>query len=337
MPRPEISPHINSLPLCAAQLDIWRAQKLAPHDTLYNIGGYVEIFGAVDPNVFAEALQQGLRAADSFHLRFAESPDGPRQSFGPIEATRIPFMDLSSTLDPRAAAFAWMQRSMATPFNLAMGPLHRFALLRLSANRFFWYAAYHHLVTDLLGGTVFVRHVAELYNAAMGLAAAPVSTLTPWAQVISDEAQYRTSTRCQRDREYWLEQMRGRPSPVTLSGRVPAWPMGTIESVGCIRAPVFCALDALGRNSGAGVVAVLYAAVAVYMARMTGRSELILGMPVAARTNPTLRRSTGIAGNTVPLLLHVDLSQTFRSLSERVGIRIRSVSAPAVPVQRLAQ
>ena len=175
-PRPKISPDISSLPLAAAQLDIWRAQRLAPHDTLYNIGGYVEIFGAVDPGVFAAALQQGLQAADSFHLRFAESADGPRQFLGPIEAGELPGIDLSGALDPRAAAFAWMQRSMATPFNLATGPLYRFALLKVSANCYFWYAAYHHLVTDLLGGTVFVRHVAELYNAAMGLAAAPEST-----------------------------------------------------------------------------------------------------------------------------------------------------------------
>jgi nonribosomal peptide synthetase DhbF len=311
------------LPLAAAQLDIWCAQKLAPHDTLYNIGGYVEIFGALDARLFAAALQQGLRTADSFHLRFAEFPEGPRQSFGPIEATELPCIDLSDTLDPRAAAFAWMQRSMAMPFNLATGPLYRFALLKVSADCCFWYAAYHHLVTDLLGGTVFVRYVAERYNAAMGAAAVPESTLTPWAQVIDDEAQYRTSTRWRRDREYWLEQMRGRPSPVTLSGRAPVWPVGTIESVGCIRGPVFCELEALGRTSNAGVVAVLYAAVAVYLSRMTGRSDLVLGMPVAARTNPTLRHSTGMTGNTVPLSLHVDLSQTFRALTERVGVRIR--------------
>jgi hypothetical protein len=245
------------LPLSAAQLDIWRAQKLAPHDTLYNIGGYVEILGAVDPQVLAAAMQQGLRAADSFHLRFTESAAGPRQFFGPIEASELPFIDLSGTVDPRAEAFAWMQRSMAMPFDLATGPLYRVALLKVCTNCFFWYAAYHHLVTDLLGGTVFVRYVAELYNAAIGVAAVPAATLTPWAQVVGDEAQYRTSTRCQRDREYWLEQLRGRPSPVTLSGLTPVWPVGTIESVGRIRGPVFRELEALGRASNAGVVAVL--------------------------------------------------------------------------------
>ena len=45
--------HYNAaLPLSAAQLGLWFAQKIDPQSAAYNIGDYVEIHGSVDPALF---------------------------------------------------------------------------------------------------------------------------------------------------------------------------------------------------------------------------------------------------------------------------------------------
>ncbi|HEV2703440.1 MAG TPA: amino acid adenylation domain-containing protein, partial [Steroidobacteraceae bacterium] len=321
--HPESKPDTHGLPLSAAQLDIWRAQKLEPAATLYHIAFYVEIFGALDRDIFTAALQQGVREADSFNLQFSQSAAGPHQHIGRNDAADVAFVDVSETADARAAAMSWMQQSLERPFNLAAGPLHRFALIKTSTDMFVWFGAYHHLTTDLFGATTFMRYVADLYNARIGPGATPVAGLTPWQEVLADEADYARSERYRRDRQFWRQQLQERSNPVTLSGRPPAWPRGTIENVASISGSTFAQLKALGRDSNASVAAVLFAAVAVYLARMTGRRDLTIGMPVAARINPRLRRSTGVVSNTVPLRLAVDFGQDVRSLVEQVGIHMR--------------
>jgi amino acid adenylation domain-containing protein len=309
------------LPLSVAQTDVWRAQKLAPGDTLYNIGGYLEIFGAVDRRVFRAALYRALNEADSLLFRFTETATGPQQVRMPAEDVDIPFVELSASKDAPGEAQAWMHADMERPYDLSGGPLFRFALIKVSDERVFWYCAFHHLITDLFGAEVFMRRTAELYG--LDERASAAVELTPWAEVLRDEREYRASARCERDRAYWRERLRDRAAPVTLSGRPPGWPSAALGSTGSIPRVTLTRLEELGSACGTNLVAVLFSAVAAYLSRMSGCRDLILGMPVAARTNATLRRTAGFVANVVPLRLEVDPAQSFAALLRHTGGRIR--------------
>ena len=95
-------------PLTATQRAIWVAQMLDPQSPLYNIGEYLEITGPIDSTRFAEALRQVIATADSLHLKFVPTPDGPRYFVGRDPNWQLPYLDLSNETDPRAAAEAWM-------------------------------------------------------------------------------------------------------------------------------------------------------------------------------------------------------------------------------------
>src|ERR1700748_1294689 len=123
------------LPLSVAQTDVWRAQKLAPASPFFNIGGYVEIRGSVDPKVFEAAVGRALEDSDSLRFRFVETEHGPGQVRAAVGQLEIPTVDLAGTVDSHAAALAWMQADMDKPFDLSNGALYRFALLKLSDNR----------------------------------------------------------------------------------------------------------------------------------------------------------------------------------------------------------
>src|SRR5262249_22232778 len=155
-----------------------------------------------------------------------------------------------------------------------------------------WFCAFHHLVTDLFGSALFLRRTADLYNEATGLQQAAAADLTPWSEVLQDEEEYRGSERAASDREYWRAQRRGRPDAATMSGLPPEWPAATLQCSGCIPQPIVAKLAALGATHRTSLSAVLLAAIALYLSRLTGKRDVILGMPVAARTSSRRRRST---------------------------------------------
>ena len=314
---------MERLPLSAAQTGVWLAQKLAPEDPAYNIGGYVEIFGEVNRAVLQRAVSEALAQADSLRCHFVETAEGARQVISPASGGDVQLVDFSSGSHPRDDANAWMRNATATQFDLASGPLYRIVLLKLAQDRYYCCGTFHHLVTDFFGIILLLRQVAARYTALLDPAAPAAPPLTPWPEMLQEEAAYRASTRYSRDREFWIKQLQGRPEAVTLSGNAPSWPTATIEREASIPRSTFLRLDELGTACNVGVAGVLFAALAVYLSRLSGQRDLLLGMPLSARTGPKHRGSTGFMANVVPLRLQVDPGESFTDLLRQVGTRMR--------------
>ena len=323
---PSHAPNLASLapfPLSAAQADIWYGQKLHPDSACYNLGRYIEIFGAIDPALFVAAIRQAVDETDGLRLGFVETELGPRQFFRHEDDVAVPYLDVSSEDDPQASAVAWMREDMARAFDLGGGPLFRYALFKTASDRFFWYEVNHHLINDAFGASLVERRVAGLYLALIDGMPTTTEVSPSFIELLQENDAYAISTHLDRDKLFWRAQLAGRPDPLTLSGRRPDWSDELIHSAGALPRTTAAALERVGQAHGASLAAVITASTAVYLSRMTGSRDVVLGMPVAARASPKLRRIVGLASNVVPLRLTVDLAPTLSDLLQQTGRRMR--------------
>ena len=180
-----------ALPLSAGQLGVWFAQQLNPSSAAYNIGEYIEIFGPIEPALFEQALRQVVIETEALCVRVVEQPDGPRQVVDVPPDWDFPYYDLSDVADPRSKAKAWMMADLARPVDPVDGPLFGFALFKLSADRFAWYARYHHLVMDGMGMALVARRVADLYTKLSVGPAALGDAFGTLADLLEEDAAYR--------------------------------------------------------------------------------------------------------------------------------------------------
>ena len=190
------------LPLSAAQLGVWFAQKFDSANPIYNIGQSIEIHGPVDPSLFNAAVTQAVIDTEAFQVRFLEESDGPRQVIGLPSEISVPLVDVSAELDPQAAAEAWMKADLANPVDLLRGPLFRFALFKAAPARFFWYQRGHHIVMDGFGGALFERRAADIYTALVNKLPCSENPFGSLAVLLEEDASYRASERFARDRQY---------------------------------------------------------------------------------------------------------------------------------------
>src|SRR5690606_42018601 len=58
------------------------------------------------------------------------------------------------------------------------------------------------------------------------------------------------------------------------------------------------------------------------LAQLTGTEEVILSLPVTARTTAAMRRSGGVASNIVPLRLHVRYDTSVTELLRQVQVEV---------------
>ncbi|MGW6423159.1 non-ribosomal peptide synthase/polyketide synthase [Nocardia sp. NPDC055053] len=291
-------------PLTPAQLGVWYAQLLDP-DVPITIAQYVDITGELDAAVLQQVTAEAAHAYGSPLVRIGESDGVPYQVVDhaiPVE-TELPLIDLRHHDDPVAAAHEWMRAEFGAPIDLLTDRLVAGAVLRVGEARWFWYLRGHHIVLDGYGAFTNSQRIAELYTARM--LGTPAREVVPGdlAELVEGEQRYRESTRFAGDREHWAERIAGLDSPTGLDTRTAPRAAINLVTGGRLSEKLVDRLETIAASDDSTISAVLLAAFAAYLGRLTDRPDAVLSLPVTARTTAVMRRSAGMLSNIVPLRL----------------------------------
>ncbi|MGW6521224.1 amino acid adenylation domain-containing protein [Streptomyces sp. NPDC054962] len=298
----ESLPEDERRPLSGAQEGLWYAQRLAPDSAAYNTAEAVEIHGGLDIALFEAALRRTVGEAGTFALRFLDTDDGPRCRPAP-DADDWPLhrVDVSDAADPEAAAWKLIRADLATPVDTDKGPLFAHTLLTLAADRHIWLLRAHHLLLDGYSYKLLGRRLADAHNAlAEGRDPGP-GGFAPVGRLRTEEAAYLASERRDRDRDHWTRRLADLPEPARLTRRTapPRAPFlrHTVE-LGPLDAE---ALSAAAAGLGITRADLIATALAVYLHRMTGTDDLVLGMATMSRLGSAALRTPGTASDVLPL------------------------------------
>lgn len=309
------------LPLTPPQNGVWFAQQLDPTRLDYTIGEYLEIRGAVDPGLFAEAVRLTVAGTESLCVRFAEADGVVRQMPAGPPPLRMETVDLSGRPDVDAEAERLMRAELARPTDLATGDVCRHLLVRTGARSYRWMQAYHHVVADGITGSMLARRTAEVYSALVAGEPVPAPDGAPWARIVAGEEEYARSAQMVADREFWRAKLDGAPEPVSFTGSAPGPVSGTTVRVsGDLDAADARVLRDAARRHGTRWSALVMAASAAFLHRAGGTEDVVLGLPVTGRTTPDARRTPGMFSKVLPLRLAVTGATT-------VGELVRDTSA----------
>ncbi|WP_327178947.1 amino acid adenylation domain-containing protein [Streptomyces sp. NBC_01335] len=313
------------LPLTAAQAGMWYAQALDPLSPALNTAECVEIDGPVDPEHFAAALAQVASEADALRIRVEDSPGGPRQRVRASVELPLYIADLRAEKDPDEAAGAWMREDLARSCDLALGPVFGHALFRVGEERWLWYQRIHHLAMDGFGYSLLVRRTAEVYSALAAGGAPEPTPFRPLAELVAQDAEYRASDALPADRAHWSEAFADRPEAPRFAGRGALPSRTSLRRTASLPAETTERIRELASRLRATWPEVLIAAQAVYASRATGRSDVVLGLPMMGRMGSVALRVPGMVMNVLPLRLEVSPEADFAQLVRQVVLGIRTV------------
>ncbi|MFI9239252.1 amino acid adenylation domain-containing protein [Streptomyces sp. NPDC053079] len=326
------------LPLSAAQAGIWFAHDLDPTGRRYNIGEYKEILGPVDPERMAAAWYRLARETDVLRIsRIERDEDGLWQVLDAEPGERrLEIVDVCAEPDPAAAARAWMTADMRTPMDLTAGGLSHFALLKLADDHFFYYQRYHHIVIDGFGLALLDARITQLYEQSVAGVPWEPGTFGTLAEVLAEDAAYRDSQAAADDRAHWKEHLAGLPETPRLAERDRPEPVTADSELFVRRSVMLSAADAARLRTAAREARtrwsmLLIALIAAYLHRVTGRDELVLGLPVTGRPTASSRRTPGMASNILPLRVGVRPWTTLGELVASVTAEVRGALGHQLP------
>ena len=310
------------LPLSTVQRGIWFAQQINPASAAYNIGEYIEIHGPISPVVFEQALRRVVIEAEALHLRFSTDAGLATQRMGSLSQWSVPIIDVSGERDARAVAEAWMQADLARPIDVSQTPLFRFALFKASADRFYWYACYHHIVMDGFSMWLLARRVAHVYTHLYRSACSPGDDFNSVAVLLQQDSDYRNSQNYLSDHEFWRSYLADPPEPIRLGSELQLKSKGSLRHSAHLPRSTTDQLRLIAQDAGTSFAQIVSAATAVFLHRLSGRTDVVFGLPLANRKQ-VYRAIPGMTSNVLPVRLTIRPDMTFLEVIESTKRQIK--------------
>lgn len=305
-----------TVPTTESQREIWYSVQMGDAaNCAYNESLSLHIHGALEINKLRIALQTLIQRHES--LRMTVNADGTRLCIN--HSQPLPWSDIDLSQLPQSdrddQLTTLRQETVTTPFNLKYGPLFRTQLVRLSEQTFILMLTAHHIICDGWSWGVLIPELGKLYSAAVQ----GMQPMLPSPERFSDYAlNLATELESAEGRAtlaYWQQQF---CDPVPVLDLPTDFPRAGIRTFRGNRwdwelePAVFVQLQQLASQSNVSVLTLLLASFEVFLARLTGQNDLVVGLPVAAQAMTGQTQLVGHAVNLLPLRSHVSPQSTFR-------------------------
>ncbi|MCW8193296.1 amino acid adenylation domain-containing protein [Proteobacteria bacterium 005FR1] len=304
-----------------AQREIWLAAQIdTGSNCAFNESLSLRLRGDLNRHALVAAIDRLRQRHDALRATF--SADGRKMQVTENGQSDIELLDFSDLGTAEAEQKLAELRSTvaATPFDLQHGPLSRFQLLHLGADEHLLVVTCHHIVCDGWSIYLLCRELGELYAAELGQA----SSLPPAPSFADYAAWERSSEIAQKHRaslDYWRTQLAD-SAPFLELPTDKARPAVKTYGAQRIDYPIDAEIVRQARRLAAGqrttLTAVLLSAYAAFAHRLTGREEVLLGLPFAGQLAKQDMQLVGHCVNLLPLKIRVNDEEGFEKLLARV-------------------
>jgi amino acid adenylation domain-containing protein len=338
--RSELSP----CPLSFAQERLWFLAQMEPDNPFYNMAGTVQLQGNLNVPVLAQALNAVVRRHEALRTSFKIVDGEVRQVIDAATAVSVGLIDLSA-LDGayrQNTVKALARQEAQAVFDLRQTPLLRAVLLKLDDRRHVLLATLHHIVADEWSLRLLIKEIGACYQdfnsgVPLSMPELPVqyADFAVWQRNRLQGELY------DRQIAYWRQHLAGAPTTLELPAnraRPPLMSYRGAEHEWVLEQDVSAALNALSRQAGTTLFALLMAAFNILLSRYTGKNDICVGYPVANRNHREIENLIGFFVNT--LVLRTDLSDnpTFVELLASVNRHLLDAqNNQDLPFERLVE
>ncbi|GHO57934.1 non-ribosomal peptide synthetase [Ktedonobacter robiniae] len=327
----------QALPLSFAQQRLWIIDQMTPGGSAYNIPLAVHMRGPLQRDALEYSLRSVVQRHEILRTTFSIQGELPTQHIHATEHVfALPVIDLSALTPAErdSRVRQWMLQEVEWDFDLSTGPLFRAHLLILAANEHILLWTMHHIVSDGWSRNILLREVSYLYNAfTQGDAVSLPALVLQYADYAVWQRQWLQGATLQQQEDYWRDQLAG-ITPLALptdSPRPPEQTMCGAAHTLHLSEELSQALRALSQQEGVTLFMLLLASFQILLGRYSGQEDIVVGTPIANRTQAEVEDLIGFFVNTLVLRTDLSGSPTVREVVRRV----REVSLGAYAHQDL--
>jgi amino acid adenylation domain-containing protein len=312
-------------PLSFQQERLWLIHQLNPDNDAYNITRTAKLTGALDKHILEKSINEIIRRHDTLRTIFTSDKQGPAQVI--LNELSLPLQTIDLKDFPREKqeqkARQITRDESRYVFDLTTGPLLRTKLLILSDDEHVFLLVIHHIISDGTSIQIFIRELVQLYQSFSQGKPSHLQQLP--VQYVDYALWQRQWSRINKKQEnFWVDQFKGEiplltlpldyPGPVTrdFEGNTVFFQLDTRETN---------ALKEMALKKGTTLYVVLLAIYNIWLSKLAGQEDIIVGTLAANRRHPDVQKLVGMFVNTLVLRNYPYHEQTFAGFLDQIKTR----------------
>ncbi|MCU1640368.1 MAG: non-ribosomal peptide synthetase, partial [Nocardia sp.] len=333
------------VPLSLAQQRMWVLNQFDPESAAYNIPMAIRLQGALDVPALRQAVEDVLTRHEVLRTWYPESAPGAAAYQEILSVAEV----LPDGLEVERAddIGARVAELVFTGFDVAQHvPLRVRLITGDDPDDYLLVLVAHHIAADGASMAPLARDLVAAYlarSAGREIGWSPLSVqyadFAVWQRAVVGVDEDENSLAAQQ-LAFWREQLADLPAPSLPLDRPRTAASSTAGAFVDFRLPaeVHVALNRIARQHNASLFMVVHAAVAAWLARLSGSTDVVIGTAVAGRGERALDDLVGMFVNTLTLRTPVDLDAPFDVLvAQARETDLNAFGNADVPFERVSE
>ena len=319
----------SRIPLTDDQREIWLASQLGPDaSACYHLSYVIHIAGGLDQSILESALQDLVDRHDALRLNVAK--DGNSQAIAPrrrqlLEVVTVDERSSDSDLEKLLA------RRICEPFDLEREPLFRSILFSRGDDHRTLLLVTHHIATDGWSFGVLIHELRTLYaerEKGMPPSFRPAMQFRDYVSWLNSDGHRASETTA---KDYWLDLFAEAPPYVEFPAdhtrpAVKTYTAGHHRER--FEGEFLARLREAGQQQEATLFQLMLASLVALLSRMTGQSDIVVGVPQAGQVSSDLGLFDGAEGlvghcaSLLPIRIRQVTRKSFQDLLSDVKRRL---------------
>ncbi|MEC0439212.1 surfactin non-ribosomal peptide synthetase SrfAA [Bacillus subtilis] len=318
----------DTYPVSSPQKRMYVLQQLEDAQTSYNMPAVLRLTGELDVERLNSVMQQLMQRHEALRTTF-EIKDGETvQRIWEEAECEIAYFEAPEEETERIVS------EFIKPFKIDQLPLFRIGLIKHSDTEHVLLFDMHHIISDGASVGVLIEELSKLYDG---------ETLEPLRIQYKDYAvwqqQFIQSELYKKQEEHWLKELDGELPVLTLPTDYSRPAVQTFEGdriAFSLEAGKADALRRLAKETDSTLYMVLLASYSAFLSKLSGQDDIIVGSPVAGRSQADVSRVIGMFVNTLALRTYPKGEKTFANyLNEVKETALSAFDAQDYPLEDL--
>ena len=304
------------VPTTEAQRELWTNVQIGGHhaNCAYNESVSLHLNGDFEVEALRKAVDLLLARHDALRATF--SSDGMSMHISPHINFHVPLVDLSvlNKFEAEAEVTRILYDEAEQEFDLENGPLGRIKLLRFSAVSHQLIITFHHIVCDGWSLGIMMQDLGKMYSSLKKNLPYSDEPAVSYREYALDEIDYLKSEEYSNVEKFWLDQYKDKVPAMELPLYKPRPAFRTYSAKRIdleVDSKIVEQIKKLGAKQGTSFIATLTAAFEVYLYRVTGSEDVVVGLAAAGQSALGKDNLVGHCVNLLPLKSNIDPQQTF--------------------------
>lgn len=303
------------------QKNIWLVEETNEKLPINVISGAININSRIDKKICNDALNEIIKINEA--LRFNVSKNNNGEVFQILKEYNYEKFQIIEFKNYENAK-EYIEKFSKESINIYSGNLYDFKILRYNDGTGTLLLKAHHIVLDAWSAGLVVSQVINYIESKSKNCEFEISNINSYKEYINTENEYKNSAKYEKDSAFFDEYINGYNEIVTLKNNTNITNKANRYSVKLTK-EINDKITQFCKDNRISPYVLFLTALNIYLYRIKGKNDIIIGTPVLNRTNFLEKNMVGMFVSTQPLRTKINENSTFFELAKGISLNTLSL------------